>query len=79
MEPELNEEFESIPDKATLHPSTIAKLVGVHVETVRRWVRSGKLPAYTFGGKHVIKGKDFKAFMKLSRVLTQDQKKVLGG
>lgn len=64
-----NEESNSIhhifqvPDETVLTPEDIAILVNMHVESVRRWCRNGKLPSYSFGSKYIILGEDFKKFM----------------
>ncbi|MEK8130266.1 helix-turn-helix domain-containing protein [Paenibacillus filicis] len=63
----INEEFEAIPDKTTLSPSNVAKMLNVSLETVRRWCRQDKIPSYSWGGKYVIKGSDFKEFMRRGR------------
>ncbi|TVY10671.1 helix-turn-helix domain-containing protein [Paenibacillus cremeus] len=74
---EINEKFKSIPDQTMLSPSAIAKMLNVHKETVRRWCREGKLPAYNWGGKYVICASDFKKFMELSKNLGPAQKQVI--
>ncbi|NRD80144.1 helix-turn-helix domain-containing protein [Bacillus sp. BRMEA1] len=56
-----------VADDAVLTPEEISEIVGFHSETVRRWCRSGKLDCYNFGGKYVIVGSEFKAFMERSR------------
>lgn len=61
-------EIFNIPDEEILHPEEIAVLVGMHVESVRRWCRQGKLPSYCFGNKYIIVGEDFKIFMERSKV-----------
>ncbi|OIJ13809.1 hypothetical protein BKP35_08500 [Anaerobacillus arseniciselenatis] len=57
-----------VPDETVLHPEEIADLLNMHVESVRRWCRNGKLPSYSFGGKYIVVGEDFKAFMKKAKV-----------
>lgn len=57
-----------IPDEEILHPEDIALMINMHVESVRRWCRQGKLASYNFGNKYVIVGEDFKAFMKRSKI-----------
>lgn len=57
-----------VDDYEILHVEEIAQLTKMHVESVRRWCRQGKLPAYQFGGKFIVAGSDFKEFMKRSRV-----------
>lgn len=34
--------------------SEAAKIAGKNPETIRRWIRSGKLPARKFGTQHVV-------------------------
>lgn len=63
---DIHKTFE-VPDDAVLTPEEIANRLGVHIETVRRWCRAGKLDSYNFGGKYVIVGSEFKAFMERSR------------
>lgn len=58
----------NVDDFEVLHVEEIAKLTKMHVESVRRWCRSGKLPSYQFGGKFIVIGSDFKVFMKRSKV-----------
>ncbi|WP_253514837.1 helix-turn-helix domain-containing protein [Peribacillus frigoritolerans] len=67
LEPKLNELFCAIPDESVLTPNQIAALLVRSEETIRRWCRKGKLPAYNWGGKYVIMGSDFKEFMIASR------------
>src|SRR5579862_744006 len=43
----------STSDDRLLSVIEVAGLLGVHVSTVRRWIASGKLPAYRVGGKGV--------------------------
>lgn len=57
-----------VEDEAILHPEDIAEVVNMHVESVRRWCRQGKLPSYSFGNKYIIVGEDFKNFMKRAKV-----------
>lgn len=56
-----------VDDDAVLTPEEISEMLGFHIESVRRWCRSGKLDCYSFGGKYVILGSEFKAFMERSR------------
>jgi excisionase family DNA binding protein len=39
----------------------VARLVGRDPETVRRWIRSGRLPARKIGTQHVIEEADLEA------------------
>lgn len=64
---DIHQLFE-VDDFEVLHVEEIAKLTRMHVESVRRWCRTGKLPSYQFGGKYIVTGSDFKAFMKRSKV-----------
>jgi excisionase family DNA binding protein len=44
----------------------IVELLRVHEQTVRRWIRTGELQAYNFGGKtgYRIKESDLEAFLE---------------
>lgn len=57
-----------VQDDAVLHVEDIAVLVNMHVESVRRWCRTGKLPSYNFGNKYIVLGSDFKEFMRIAKV-----------
>ena len=61
-------EIFNVPDEKILHPEDIAAMVNMHVESVRRWCRQGKLASYSFGNKYIIIGSDFKQFMRNSKV-----------
>jgi excisionase family DNA binding protein len=63
----LHKIFE-VEDDAVLHVEDIAKMTNMHVESVRRWCRTGKLSSYCFGNKYIIVGSDFKDFMSMSKV-----------
>jgi excisionase family DNA binding protein len=67
LTPDLHPIFKRIEDEEPLSPERIADMIGVSKETVRRWCRTGVLPNYNFGGKYVIIGSDFKAFMLKSK------------
>ncbi len=41
----------ALDDLRTLTVEEVAELLGVHAETVRRWVREGLLPAARWGGR----------------------------
>jgi len=41
----------TLDDLRTLTVEEVAGLLGVHAETVRRWVRDGLLPAARWGGR----------------------------
>jgi hypothetical protein len=64
---ELHEIF-NVEDDAVLHVEDIADMTKMHVESVRRWCRSGKLLSYNFGNKYIVVGSDFKEFMIRSKV-----------
>ncbi len=70
--------FEDILDDQVLHPEGIAQNLGVHVSTVRRWCKEGKLPCYNIAGQYLVTGDDFKKFMRKARVRTKAQKELLG-
>ncbi|PLT28201.1 helix-turn-helix domain-containing protein [Peribacillus deserti] len=66
LEPKLHDLFCAIPDDSVLTPYQIASILVRSEETIRRWCRKGKLPAYNWGGKYAIMGSDFKIFMQTS-------------
>jgi excisionase family DNA binding protein len=39
-----------MPDDILLTVEDVAKRLGVHIDTIRRWIRSGELPAINLGG-----------------------------
>ncbi len=44
-----------IPEKQYFRPDEAAKYLGVHVDTIRRWIRDGKIRSTkTFGGHNRI-------------------------
>ncbi|PLT31975.1 helix-turn-helix domain-containing protein [Bacillus sp. V5-8f] len=57
----------NVPDDAVLHAEDIAEMVHMHVESVRRWCRKGKLRSYNFGNKYIVVGSDFKDFTRQSK------------
>lgn len=54
----------AIDNDIILSPSNIARLIGVHEETVRRWCRSGYLKCLSPFGRYKIRGVDFKDFAR---------------
>ncbi|MBN6889620.1 DNA-directed RNA polymerase specialized sigma54-like protein [Cytobacillus horneckiae] len=54
----------AIDDDAILSTINIARLIGVHEETVRRWCRNGYLKCLSPFGRYKIRGSDFKLFAK---------------
>lgn len=54
----------SIDDDVILSPTNIAKLIGFHEETVRRWCRNGYLKTLSPFGRYKIRGSDFKTFAR---------------
>lgn len=67
-----------VDDNEVLHVEEIAELTKMHVESVRRWCRQGKLPAYQFGGKYIVVGSDFKEFIHRSKVKPKWRKQIEG-
>jgi excisionase family DNA binding protein len=57
----------NVSDDMVLNPEIISEMLGLGAPAVRNWCRSGKLPSYSFGGKYIIVGSDFKEFMKKSK------------
>lgn len=57
----------NVNDDEVLHAEDVAKMVHMHVESVRRWCRTGKLPSYNFGNRFIIVGADFKEFMRTAK------------
>lgn len=72
---ELHSIFD-VPDDLILRIEDIAELTQMHLESVRRWCRTGKLPSYCFGKKYLIVGKDFKNFMIQSKVKPRWQREI---
>jgi excisionase family DNA binding protein len=52
-------------DEEMLTLVDVAKHLQVHIDTVRRWVREGELPAYQLGTRagYRVKMSDFRAFL----------------
>ena len=48
--------------------SQIAKELEVHVETVLRWIKAGKLTGYRFGQAYKVRIEDWEEFKNRSRV-----------
>jgi excisionase family DNA binding protein len=47
-----------------LSPAQVAAEIGVHIDTVREWIRSGKLPAARLGYRTIrIRREDLDAFL----------------
>ncbi|WHY65379.1 helix-turn-helix domain-containing protein [Neobacillus sp. SuZ13] len=63
---DIHESF-LVSDDAVLNPEQIANMLGMNAESVRRWCRQNKITHYSFGGKFIIMGKDFKTFIRASR------------
>jgi excisionase family DNA binding protein len=60
---------------------TVVDLVNelqVHEQTVRRWIKSGDLPAYALGDRagYRVAAEDLQAFLDRRRVLGDDAKKL---
>ena len=71
------EHFEVISDDWVLTPQDVANLIGISAISVRRWCREGRIPSYQFQRKYVITGKDFKGFLKGSKVRSKSVKRIL--
>ena len=54
-----------------LTPEEIAATLRVHISTVRRWIRDGRLPAYRVGRQYRITKLAYQQFMKLVEVPPQ--------
>lgn len=46
----------------------ISSLLKLHIVTVRRWIVSGKLPAYSLGKDYRVKKSDFEKFLNDRKV-----------
>lgn len=77
LQPKLHPLFANIDDDVVLSCEDIAQFLCVHLETVRRWCRSGKLANYNFGGHFIIMGSDFKEFCMRSKSRTKVVKEVI--
>jgi excisionase family DNA binding protein len=53
-------------DEEMLTLTDVAERLHVHIDTVRRWVRDGELPAYQLGARagYRVKMSDFRAFLE---------------
>jgi excisionase family DNA binding protein len=53
----------------------VVELLGVHEQTVRRWIKSGELTAYLLGDRagYRIASEDLQAFMERRRVAPEGQ------
>lgn len=54
-----------MPDVLTV--SQIAKMLGTHVATVRRWCAMGQLPARRVGSSYICRREDLEAFERPRR------------
>lgn len=59
---ELPELIRSMDDDLRLSPSDIAAVLSKSPETVRRWIRTGRLRSIS-PNRYVIEGKDLKLFL----------------
>lgn len=53
--------------KKYLSVNDIADLLQVSIDTVRRWIRKGKLPALDFGGQYRVAPNDLQTFLEQHR------------
>jgi excisionase family DNA binding protein len=51
----------------------IAKELGVHVDTVRNWIKQKRLIAYRVGRDYRIKKEDYDKFLKERRTLQDEE------
>jgi excisionase family DNA binding protein len=53
-------------DEEMLTLADVAERLRVHIDTVRRWVRDGELPAYQLGARagYRVKMSDFRTFLE---------------
>lgn len=60
------EQMDDFPTERLWTVEEIADRLNVHIVTVRRWIRSGRLAAMAFGGKtgYRVKDSDFQAFLQ---------------
>jgi excisionase family DNA binding protein len=56
-------------DETLLTVEEVAKRLGVHIDTIRRWIRSGELPAINLGGPagYRITRRDLDTFIRSRR------------
>lgn len=53
--PDVNERSQALRDKLLLSPDEAAELLGVHTQTVRGYIRDGKLKAHRVAGERAIR------------------------
>jgi excisionase family DNA binding protein len=56
-------------DKDLLTTEDIAKYLGYHIETIRLYVRQGRLPAIKVGREYRIRREDFEEFLDERRTI----------
>jgi len=54
-------------NKAYYTTEEIAKMLSIHVATVRRWIREGKLPAILLGKSYRVAKEDLRRFLEERR------------
>ena len=59
--------MEKKPDEEYLSVAEIANQLHIHIETVRRWIKSGQLPAIEIGGRYRILKDDLQTFLNKHR------------
>ncbi len=65
-------------DERLLTVADVADLLQVDEQTVRRWIRAGRLVGHNFGGKagYRIRRADLEAFLATTRGVEEDAKKL---
>jgi len=56
-------------DKELLTTKDIAQYLGYHIDTIRLYVRQGKLPAIKVGREYRIRREDFEKFLEERRTI----------
>jgi excisionase family DNA binding protein len=56
-------------NKGLLTTEDIAQYLGYHIETIRLYVRQGKLPAIKVGREYRIRREDFEKFLEERKII----------
>ena len=62
----------ALDDLRTLTVEEVAEVLGVHAESVRRWVRDGSLQAARWGGRLHITAEAVRQFQNVRKVIVAD-------